>query len=50
MSLGSTPYNAVQTLIAGEYYRAGHLFLIISHPCLFLPSLTKQSGVPSRRV
>ena len=26
---------------------AGHLFLTIPHPCLFLPPLTKQSGVPS---
>ena len=24
--------------------RTGHLFLIIPHPCLFLPSLTKQLG------
>ena len=30
--------------------RAGHLFLTIPHPCLFLPPLTKQSGEPSRPV
>ena len=30
--------------------RAGHLLLTIPHPCLFLPSLTKQSGVPFRCV
>ena len=27
--------------------RAGHLFLTIPHLCLFLPPLTKQSGVSS---
>ena len=26
------------------------LFFTIPHPCLFLPLLTKQSGVPSRPV
>ena len=30
--------------------RARHLFLTIPHPCLFFPHLTKQFGVPSRRV
>ena len=39
----------------GEYYCAGRtpgifFFFTIPHPCLFLPPLTKQSGVPSRRI
>ena len=33
-----------------RWARAGHLFLTIPHPCLFLPSLTKQSGERARSV
>ena len=38
--------------VVARWARAGHLFLTISHPCLFLPPhpLTKQPGVPSRSV
>ena len=34
----------------GEYWRAGHLFFTIPHPCLFLPPLTKQTLSPPREV
>ena len=47
-ALSPRPTPLPQTM--GEYSRAGHLFLTIPHPCLFLPPLTKQSGVPPRRV
>ena len=36
--------------VLARWARAVHIFLTIPHPCLFLPPLTKQSGVPSRRV
>ena len=38
------------TGVVARRARAGHLFLTIPHPCLFLPPLTKQSGVPSHSV
>ena len=38
--------KALHTGIA-KWDGTGHLFFTIPHPCLFLPPLTKQYGVPS---